>query len=362
MENIVRQFFFIGLTCLFLNACSNQKVAETVLISDFSPRESQPEWTELFSDHYELTPLETTPDCLIGQIDKIRKFRNHYYVSSSNGKTIHHFDRKGKFISSLNQQGQGPEEYLRIEDFDLYEIEGKIEVWISDNKSLNIYDANDFSFKRKIAYPFVIHKFKRLDNSHILLVTGQNKHILTLTDSNGNILSEYLEKEIPYIMFRPVQFVTYGSELLFQLGIANTFVSFNPQTEQFQMGHYVGGEKFLSEKQLLELFQTYGSHFMMEANSKNYINNLASLGKRLWIQTYYNGKNYLTKIQEDQAVTTEFSYGTTLSTFSSTESDDSLLLYITSDRLSEQTEKITDKFGNTIICKIDDNPCLLEFF
>ena len=65
----------------------------------------------------------------------------------------------------------------------------------------------------------MIHKFKRMDNSHILLVTGQNKNILTLTDKDGNIITEYLKKEIPYIMFRPVQFVAYGSNYLFQLEI-----------------------------------------------------------------------------------------------------------------------------------------------
>lgn len=266
MKNIAQQFFLICLVYLLLSSCSNQKVTEIVLMADLSPEESRPKWTELFSDRYEITPLETTSGSLIGQIDKIRKFRNHYYILSSNGKTIHRFDKDGKFVSSLNKQGQGPEEYPRIEDFDVYDINGKTEVWISDNKSLKIYDATDFSFKRKISYPFVIHKFKKMENSHVLLVTGQNENILTLVDKEGKIIAEYLKKEIPYIMFRPVQFAVYGSCYLFQLGISNTFVSFNPQTEQFQMGHYVGGKEFLTEKQLLEMFQAHGVDFILEAN------------------------------------------------------------------------------------------------
>lgn len=362
MRNITRQFFFIYLVCTLLSSCSDQNTTEITLMADLSPKESRPTWTELFSDRYEITPLETTSSCLIGQIDKIQKFRNHYYILSSNGKTIHHFDKDGKFVSSLNRQGQGPEEYPRIEDFDVCEADGKTEVWISDNKSLKVYDATDFSFKRKMSYPFVIHKFKKMENSHVLLVTGQNENILTLVDEEGKIIAEYLKKEIPYIMFRPVQFVAYKSGYLFQLGISNTFVSFNPQAEQFQMGHYVGGKKFLTEKLLLEMFQTHGVDFILEANKYSYINNMISLGNIIWLQTHQGGKNYLTKVEGGETVSTQFSYGTTLSTISDTESDDSILLYIMPDRLSEHPEDVFDKFGNKIICKMEDNPCILEFF
>ncbi|MEI3118720.1 MAG: 6-bladed beta-propeller [Parabacteroides johnsonii] len=80
MKNIAQQFFLICLVYLLLSSCSNQKVTEIVLMADLSPEESRPKWTELFSDRYEITPLETTSGSLIGQIDKIRKFRNHYYI------------------------------------------------------------------------------------------------------------------------------------------------------------------------------------------------------------------------------------------------------------------------------------------
>ena len=80
------------------------------------------------------------------------------------------------------------------------------------------------------------------------------------------------------------------------------------------------------------------------------------------LQTHQGGKNYLTKVEEGQKVSTQFSYGTTLSTISDAESDDSILLYITPDRLSEHPEDVIDKFGNKIICNMEDNPYILEFF
>lgn len=346
---------------VFLVSCSGGRTTETVLVEYLSPEESHPKWTELFTDRYEITPLETTSECLVGQIDKIRKYKGDYYILASNGSTLFHFDSNGKFRSVLDRQGQGPGEYLRIEDFDVCETEGKTEVWISDNVSLKIYDATDFSFLRKIDFPFVIHKFKRMPNSHILIVTGQNDRILTLTDETGKVLSEYLENEVPYVMFRPVQFVAYGSEYLFQLGISNAFVAFDPQTETFRTGRYTNAEHYLSREQLIEAYQAYGFDFIREANKGSYINNMVTLGNTLWIQTHRNGQNFLTKIDGSRSLSTECAYGTILASVMSAESDDSILLYITPDQFSENEKGLSDKFGNKLDPDMDDNPYLLEF-
>ena len=65
MKNITQQFFFICLVCVLLSSCSDQKATKIALIADLSPEESRPTWTELFSDRYEITPLETTSGRLI---------------------------------------------------------------------------------------------------------------------------------------------------------------------------------------------------------------------------------------------------------------------------------------------------------
>lgn len=356
----------IGLLIVVLSlftTCIDRKYEKVVLLKNFKvPKETHPEWSELFTERYEITPLETRADCLVGQIDKIKKFKGHYYISLSNRSSILHFDERGKFVASLNKQGQGPEEYHAIEDFDVYEIDGKKEVWISDNISLKVYDAYDCSFKRAVSFPFVIYKFRRLENSHLLLVTGQNENILTLTDKDGSILSEYLPKEIPFIMFRPVQFVACGTDYLFQLGISNAYVAFNRETETFERGVFSTDMSYLSTNQLLELFNTHGVDFIREANRGTYINNIVSAKNTIWVQTYNAEKNYLTKVQPDCVVSTEFIYGSILSTVSVGDSDDSILLYMNSDQLSEFDENAIDKFGNKIVCNIEDNPCILEFF
>lgn len=359
MKHIIT--IFLILFCLFC-ILSCEKPQQQVLIENLSlPKEDHPEWSELFSCNYTATKLETCSTCIIGIIDKIKKFRNEYYILSS-GTSILRFNEKGEFVVSLNNMGQGPEEYIRVEDFDVYEINGKIEIWISDNENLKIYDAENGTFIRKINFPFVIHKFKRMENGHILLVTGQNDHSLTLTNEIGEILSEYLEKEIPYLMFRAVQFVKYNNEYLFQLGISNAYVSFDPETETFSKGVYSKESDFLTDKQLLELFSTFGVDFIREANSRSYLSNIIPLGNTVWLQIRHADKNYLSKISDGKMVSTEFSYGAFQSTISVGDSENSLLLYLQPDQLQENGKTLIDKKGMAIQCQLDDNPIIVEFF
>lgn len=359
----MKTIILLAFVSFLLISCDNNKRQQSVLLGQFTTaKEMHPEWETLFTEKYSVTPLETKADCLIGQIDKIKKMNRHYYILSSNGQSIFHFNEQGKFVSSLNKMGQGPEEYHHIEDFDVYEIDGQMEVWVSDNTSLKVYDASDFTFKYKIAYPFIIHKFRRLESSHILLITGQNENILTLTDKDGNIISEYLKKEIPFIMFRPVQFVAYKNKYLFQLGISNSFVLFNPQTETFQKCILTEEKSYLSETQLLDMFNRFGTDFIMEANKGSYINNILSLNDVVWIQTSQNGENYITKVTKGQIVSTVFSYGSVLSTITTGDSDDSILLYITPDQISDNTTGFINRLGSKIDSQTEDNPYILEFF
>lgn len=372
MRTLIVTFFLLTL----LISCSlDRKNDNIVLLDNFSsPKEMAPALSELLSDLYNVTCLETKSECLIGKIDKVIKFKNIYYILAD-GQSIICFDKDGLYLGSLNKTGQGPDEYHRIEDFDVYEVDGQIEIWVSDNLSLKIYNLNDFSFKYKIVFDYVIHKFKRLQNSHILLVAGQNDHSLVLIDKKGSIIDKYLKKEIPFLMFRPVQFVKYASGYIYQLGISNSFVFFDQDTETFQKGIYSEEKSFLTEKKLLDLFKSYGMEFIKEANRGCYISNVVSYDNSFWINTYRGGQNYLTKVSNDKNISTVFSINSLinndlfefdssafLSTITMGQSDDSILLYIDSYALSDTSKKIKDKNGNIINVNAEDNPCIVEFF
>ena len=359
-----KQLFILALVISTFVSCSNTEESEdNVLIEGLTvPRAGNTRLSSLLTNNLVITPLETNDESLIGRIDKIKKFKGDYYICSSNRRVIHRFDSKGKFVSSLNCLGMGPEEYLRIEDFDVCEVNGEIEVWVSDNHNLKIFDASTFSFKYKISFPYMIHKFKRIDSSRVLLVTGMSEHILTLTDEHGNVISEYLEKEIPFIMFRPVQFISYESNYIFQLGIANAYVMFDSDTNNFQEGVFSNQKDFLTKKELLDYFESFGTDFIGKANEGIYINSMVRNKDNIWLLINNNRKRYFVKCLKDEMVSSEITNNPLLSSFGIGESDDSLLLYAHSEEILECEDELLDKYKNEIQYNIDNNPYILEFF
>lgn len=346
-----------------LLSCVEKEHSEFILVENFTvSQENHPKWTDLFTENLNVISLETTTSSLIGSIDKIKKFKGDYYICSSDGRYIHRFNSEGKFISSLDKQGQGPEEYQKIEDFDVYEIDGAIEVWIGNSYNLKVYDAMDFSYKHQLSFPFVIHKFKRIDNSRILFVTGISDHILTLADEKGEVISEYLEKEVPFLMFRPIQFISYKSYTIFQLGISNSFVAFDSNTNTYKRGHFTDKKELLTDKQLLQFYENSGMDFLRKANEFFYISSVVTYNDMIWIHTRNNGKNYLTKYRNGNMISTGFSYGSIISTISMGESDDSILLYADTEQIADRKEEIFDKYRNTTDAASDDNPYIVEFF
>jgi hypothetical protein len=87
-------------------------------------------------------PLETRPDCLIRQIDKLYVLPNdNLLIYDQNGSLALLFDPSGKFLQKVGQKGQGPEEYVEIGDLE-YDVRTK-QIYIYDRYTdrMFIYDA-----------------------------------------------------------------------------------------------------------------------------------------------------------------------------------------------------------------------------
>ena len=73
--------------------------------------------------------LETNDSCLINSIKAIFYIDNQIIIRDNN--SILFFDNTGKFQYKVNHQGDGPEEYLRLSDFDI----------CSKNETMHILDT-----------------------------------------------------------------------------------------------------------------------------------------------------------------------------------------------------------------------------
>lgn len=76
---------------------------------------------EMFEPDFEIIPLETTEESLIGEIEKVKLHDSCFFVEDRTQKAILIFDWKGKYLNKISRLGRGPGEYVNILDFDVYD-------------------------------------------------------------------------------------------------------------------------------------------------------------------------------------------------------------------------------------------------
>lgn len=93
-----------------------------------------------------MIPLETSPTSLLKSVDEITLYKD--YMIIVNGGKCSIFNKDGKFITDIGQKGNGPQEYLNVDNafvkndtiylFDSYK--GRIHKFTPDNKYISHFD------------------------------------------------------------------------------------------------------------------------------------------------------------------------------------------------------------------------------
>ncbi len=123
---IVLPIFFLLISC---NENSKKQGIESSkeYIKASIGEENEFPYSDYISD-YELIPLETSKDALIGQIQTIIFKGGMFYIKCFNDDRILIFDKNGKYFKTIDFKGKGPGEYLQIVDFAV------------NNSSIEIFD------------------------------------------------------------------------------------------------------------------------------------------------------------------------------------------------------------------------------
>lgn len=118
---------------------------------------------------YHFIPLETTEKCLIGSISDIQIKNNYIYIlEGKESEDLFVFNLEGKFITTVGKKGSGPEEYIKISDFDI-DVDNNLLI-ISDKHRERIlfYDLSSYTFMHSINTDFYYSKFIHLPNNNFL--------------------------------------------------------------------------------------------------------------------------------------------------------------------------------------------------
>jgi hypothetical protein len=286
------QTCFVMLFCII--SCKEPEATDC-LIDDFRfdmPAVKHPE--ELLGGNVrKIQPEATTSESLIGNVNKIIKHGDDFYILSDDRRILH-FSGQGKFLSSLDKRGGGPEEYAMLTDFDVHETTGETEIWLSDFNRIRRYVLTDgkWQFRTQIKFDGAVNKFKIIDGRYLLLLAGQDDESLLLTDMAGVPLNRYLKKEIPFLIFKPVQFVRHDSGFVFQLGASNGGVLFDTKTLAFRHVK-ITGEEFLSASALSEMFRKKGYDYLRDLSQRRSIRGFRRINDNIWLDFFRNGERFV---------------------------------------------------------------------
>lgn len=148
MKNI---FPLLVLTVLY--SCSMQKPIheEFVTIPVESGLDSSFDLSEIPGE-VSYVKLATNDSCLIGDIDKVF-CSDDFIIIGSDSKVIYFFHKDGTFSHRILRQGDGPEEYIRISDFDIDKGRQVVSVLDTRRRELIQYDwYGNFLKKKELDY------------------------------------------------------------------------------------------------------------------------------------------------------------------------------------------------------------------
>lgn len=114
------------------SSCKSDTDLKSLPVIEISPQFSDNSF--VFEDVFQsvdIIPLETNSECLIGGITKLVEAYDSYFIMDRVNNIVAKFDNKGKFITRLGGVGNGPGEYLKIEDL----------LVDRDNRNIKLYDV-----------------------------------------------------------------------------------------------------------------------------------------------------------------------------------------------------------------------------
>lgn len=143
------------------------------------------------ADLEKVIPLETVGDALVGEIDKLEMDDNHIVILDKRMRAVWLFGIDGKFIRKIGRLGNGPKEYVSLDDMCFDKESGTVWIWDRVKQVMLEYDlsgellkevATGFSSnvfaKTKDGFWLYYSYLKNPDNNSLILVNEEMNHLV----------------------------------------------------------------------------------------------------------------------------------------------------------------------------------------
>lgn len=180
----------------------------------------------------EMIVLETSEECLIGNVNKITVLDDLILVmDSERSESVFVFDREGRFKHKIGERGMGPGEYINLWDATIDRENMEIYIFDNSNNRMNRYDLNSGRFINSV----VVNR----DNYAPPYIQYANGKIYTSILSYTEMKDSYLLQEIDMVTGDPTSF--FLSSFDYNRGWHGNFV----RKEGFFYSDIIGNSKYV---------------------------------------------------------------------------------------------------------------------
>ena len=149
--------------------------------------------------------LEAIYESFMKNAFQMRIMNDKFYILSNNHTCILIFDLQGKYLSQINDRGNGPNEYVRIGSFEVDHVNKRIIISDSFSKKILVYneDGKQLDVIRLDFHPQVIvsHKDRFINfysgSKHQYTNPEAENYNLHFLDSKGKFISSAITNETP---------------------------------------------------------------------------------------------------------------------------------------------------------------------
>jgi hypothetical protein len=170
----MRYLAIIILTLFFCSCKSNSNNSVKTIDVQSSTGPEIKNLSEIASD-VQYIPLETAPDALMKFVTYLKTANDKFYISTV--LEILCFDKSGKFLYKLDQQGRGPNEYVYLSDYDIK----------PDKNLMIVLTRGKLYFYNETDSGFVLSKHLdlKMQPQYADFFPGQDNILLSFTASTG---------------------------------------------------------------------------------------------------------------------------------------------------------------------------------
>lgn len=180
------------------------------------------------ADFAKVIPLETVDDALIGEIDKLEMDDSHIVILDKRTRTVWLFSIDGKFIRRIGRLGNGPKEYVSLDDMCFDKENGAVWIWDRIKQVMLEYDLAGELLK-EVATGFGSNVFAKTKDGFWLyysyLKNPDNNCLILVNEGMNHLVKGFFPTKESFPVSLSSGFTSWGGKAYFYFPLSNILYS-----------------------------------------------------------------------------------------------------------------------------------------